>query len=204
MENGTSSTNDLEIDYSDHAKGCTTDRPLSQEKRCKRKEFLSPKNTFSANKKRIVEDPRVMEAYKILKEVSERNEKRDDCIVYGEHIAHKLRGYDSCTRAIVQHHISNILFEADMGKYFNGNPYKQQLMQWDSDSGKNNQHGPSAPNISSVSPSLQSQVVYTPKNSLVSPSLSYSHLSATEENESHLCTVKPLFKVSFGSSGFEH
>ncbi|XP_047104849.1 uncharacterized protein LOC124743995 [Schistocerca piceifrons] len=42
---------------------------------------------------------------------------RDDCAVYGEHVANKLRALDHRTRAIVQHAINNVLFEADMGKY---------------------------------------------------------------------------------------
>lgn len=38
-------------------------------------------------------------------------------LAFGVHVAHKLRGYDRRTCTIVQHHINNILFEADMGKY---------------------------------------------------------------------------------------
>lgn len=101
---------------------------MGQEKQSKHKQFLSPKKNFPPNKKWIVEDPRVAEAYKILKEVSERNEKRDDCFDFGEHVTLKLQGYDRRTCAVVQHHINNILFEADMGKYLNGNPYNQQPM----------------------------------------------------------------------------
>ena len=48
---------------------------------------MSPKKNFPPKKKRIIEDPGVAEADKILKEVSEGNEKRDDSFVFGEHVA---------------------------------------------------------------------------------------------------------------------
>jgi hypothetical protein len=174
MKNETLSTKDSELYHGDDAKGQKAKELLAQENQSKRKQFLSPKKNFSPNKKRIVEDPRVAEAYKILKEVSERNEKRDDCVVYGEHVAHKLRGYDSRTCAIVQHHINNILFEADMGKYLNGMPYNQQPMQWESGSGKTSQHGSSTSDVTSGPPSPQPQVVYTPEHSSLSSVISYS------------------------------
>ena len=43
----------------------------------------------------------------------------DDCGVYGCHIANKLRKYKPKTRALVEHAINNIIFEADMGRYDN-------------------------------------------------------------------------------------
>lgn len=161
MENDTSSTNGVETDGVDLAEEHNTEQPFIQEKPSKRKEVLSHGETFLLNKKaRNVEDPRVTEAYRILKEVSKRNEKRDDCFVYGEHIAHKLRNYDSRTSAIVQHHINNILFEADMGKYSDGSLYNQQPAQWNSGSCTNSQCESSVPNVTSASSSPQSQVVY--------------------------------------------
>jgi hypothetical protein len=174
MENETLPANDSEIDYGDCVKGHKAKEPLGREKKSKRKQFLSPKKNFPPNKKRIVEDPRVAEAYKILKEVSERSERRDDCVVYGEHVAHKLRGYDRRTCAIVQHHINNILFEADMGKYLNGNLYNQQPMQWESGSGKNSQRGSSTSDVTSGPPSPQLQVVYNSEHSSRSYLLPYS------------------------------
>lgn len=41
--------------------------------------------------------------------------ERDDCDVYGEHVACKLKKYTKKTVNVVQHRINNILFEADMG-----------------------------------------------------------------------------------------
>ncbi|XP_021922023.1 uncharacterized protein LOC110830905 isoform X3 [Zootermopsis nevadensis] len=158
MENEASSTNDVEKECVGHAEEHTSDQPYTQERQCKRKESLSHMKIVLPNKKkRIVEDPRVTEAYRILKEVSKRNEKRDHCIVYGEHIAHKLRGYDSRTCAIVQYHINNVLFEADMGKYSNGNLDNQQPVHWESGSWNNGQCGSSLPNVTSASSSPQSQ-----------------------------------------------
>ncbi|KAG8243394.1 hypothetical protein J6590_046442 [Homalodisca vitripennis] len=43
--------------------------------------------------------------------------RRDVCDVYGEHVAMKLKSYSKRTQAFVQHHVNNILFEADMGRY---------------------------------------------------------------------------------------
>lgn len=42
---------------------------------------------------------------------------RDDSTIYGEHIAAKHRKYNEHTKNVVEHLISNILFNADMGKY---------------------------------------------------------------------------------------
>lgn len=173
MENESSATNDVEIECIDRAEEHETEQPFTQDKQCKRKESFSCMKTIIPNKKkRIIEDPRVTEAYRILKEVSKRNEKRDDCVVYGEHIAHKLRGYDSRTCAVVQYHINNILFEADMGKYSSGSLDNQQSMQWGSGSWNNRQRGLSVPNVTSASSSPQSQVVYIPEHSSVSSLLS--------------------------------
>lgn len=76
-----------------------------------------------------------------------------------------------CTCAIVQHHINNVLFEADMGKYLNGNPYNKQPMPWESDSGKNSHHGSSTSDVTSGPPSPQPEVVFTSEHS----SLLYYH-----------------------------
>lgn len=59
------------------------------------------------------EDPQVLKAFNIM----EKSIERDAAGVYGEHVAMKLRSYDSHTFSIVQHLINNTLFNADMGKY---------------------------------------------------------------------------------------
>ncbi|XP_050310771.1 uncharacterized protein LOC126746512 [Anthonomus grandis grandis] len=41
----------------------------------------------------------------------------DSCTDYGKHVANKLRNYSERTKAIVQYHFNNILFQADMGNF---------------------------------------------------------------------------------------
>ncbi|GLH14964.1 uncharacterized protein GBIM_19387 [Gryllus bimaculatus] len=41
----------------------------------------------------------------------------DEAAVFGQYVAEKLRGYSRRTRAVVEHLVSNVLFEADMGKH---------------------------------------------------------------------------------------
>lgn len=74
--------------------------------------FVTPK-TKRPRKEESKEDPRVQKAFDIMKKSTER----DAAGVYGEHVAMKLRSYDSHTFSIVQHFINNTLFNADMGKY---------------------------------------------------------------------------------------
>lgn len=42
---------------------------------------------------------------------------KEECSTFGQHIANKLLKYSSRTRAMVEHAINNIIFEADIGKY---------------------------------------------------------------------------------------
>lgn len=91
------------------------EEPIFAETAKRRKLFVAPKSTPKKSK----EDPRVTEAYSVLSSLKQKmfENPRDDCCVYGEHIALKLRSCDTMTRAIVQHHMNNILFNADMGQY---------------------------------------------------------------------------------------
>lgn len=65
------------------------------------------------------EDPRINEAFDILKNVSAKSlqDNDDECGVYGKHVANKLRNYNKRTRAIVQYHFNNIMFQADLGQF---------------------------------------------------------------------------------------
>lgn len=45
------------------------------------------------------------------------NSQHDESTTYGLHVGNKIRNYTPKTRALVQHYINNILFDADMGKY---------------------------------------------------------------------------------------
>jgi len=59
-----------------------------------------------------VED-RVEEAYRILRKMCERPAK-DECSLYAELLAKKLRALDDNKREIVMHEISDLLFRAKM------------------------------------------------------------------------------------------
>jgi hypothetical protein len=58
---------------------------------------------------------RMEEAYRILKNVSEKPDK-DECSLYAELLAKKLRALDEDTREIVMHEINNLMFHAKMRK----------------------------------------------------------------------------------------
>ncbi|CAH1100635.1 unnamed protein product [Psylliodes chrysocephalus] len=82
------------------------------------------KNTTKSDKKRQrQEDPRIDEAYSILKD-SLAQKTRDESTVFGEHVANKHRKYNSKIRSIVEHKINDILFLADMG-YLSQSSYHQ-------------------------------------------------------------------------------
>lgn len=64
------------------------------------------------------EDARIDEALGILKDaVSKSSSLDDECGLFGQYIANKLRSYDPMTRAVVQHEINNSIFNADMKFY---------------------------------------------------------------------------------------
>nr|CAI5845696.1 unnamed protein product [Callosobruchus analis] len=96
----------------------------------KRKEFVSPKR-IPRKKTKLIEDPRITDAYAVITDLKSNISAptKDGCSAYGEHIAFKLRSYNSYTRAIVEHHINNIIFNADMGLYAQTNNSNIQLQQ---------------------------------------------------------------------------
>ncbi|XP_077283571.1 uncharacterized protein LOC143909453 [Arctopsyche grandis] len=59
---------------------------------------------------------RAEETYNIMQALKRRNE-RDSSSTFGEHIANKHRTYSSRTKTMVEHFISKLIFEADMGRY---------------------------------------------------------------------------------------
>lgn len=98
---------------------------LTTEEAPRQKMFIAPKRAHSppaktempAEKKTIVEDSRIEHAYSILKDSLAKKAARDKNNVFAEYVALKLKGYSNQTRNIVEHQISNILFEADMGNF---------------------------------------------------------------------------------------
>ncbi len=81
-------------------------------------------------------DPRIGEALGILRTAVQRQTAndgadKDDCFIYGQHVANKLRKYSPRIRDIVQYHINTVLYHADMGNpdiEIRPSMYSQQLM----------------------------------------------------------------------------
>lgn len=64
----------------------------------------------------------VTSAYKILQQAAQKQDTPvkpviDEFESFGLFVSNKLKNYSRSTRNIVQHHISNILFNADQGQY---------------------------------------------------------------------------------------
>ena len=73
-----------------------------------------------ARRTRNEEDPRIEQTFEILQDTYQQfttAAKGDRFGAYGEHVAHKLRSYPVRVASIVEHQISNIMFQADMGQY---------------------------------------------------------------------------------------
>ena len=73
----------------------------------------SNKQRGQSFKRKTTADDRAEEAYKISKDTV----KRDDCTIYGEHVANEVRKLFPKAQTIMKHLINNILSEAAMGKY---------------------------------------------------------------------------------------
>ncbi|CAH1961781.1 unnamed protein product [Acanthoscelides obtectus] len=72
----------------------------------KRKIFVYPKE--NPKRKMVTEDRRLSKAYDIIDSISsEPASSRDECSVYGEHVANKLRKLNERSRAILIHKINN-------------------------------------------------------------------------------------------------
>lgn len=63
------------------------------------------------------EDGRLTKAYEIIDSISSQPALRDECLVYGEHVAIKLRKFNEHRRAILMHKINSLIFEAEMEVY---------------------------------------------------------------------------------------
>lgn len=77
-----------------------------------KKVFRSPKKILQ--KRKATEDPRIDEAFGILKKCASGSQVKDDCTTFGEYMASKLRKLDDHHRALAEHKINNILFEVQM------------------------------------------------------------------------------------------
>lgn len=112
-----------------------------------------------------MEDPRIQEAYKVLQDVHTRYisskqqplEVPDRFAIYGQHVANKLRQYTPRAEILVEHHINNILFQADLGNY-DGNEHNFYSYQ-------------QYPNISTPLPSPSPNMSSTSIHSTTAPDL---------------------------------
>lgn len=79
-----------------------------------KKRFKSPKKL--APRKRN-EDPRVEEAYQILKSraAGVANEKKDECSTFASYICEKMRKLDGTKRAILMYEIHGLILQAELG-----------------------------------------------------------------------------------------
>ncbi|XP_071639782.1 uncharacterized protein [Temnothorax longispinosus] len=92
---------------------------LTDETHCQNKEFKSPKK-HPAKKRKTDEDPIITEALGYLRQTTAVSQQRkDQCSLFGDYIADKLRTFNNRLRAIAQNRISNILFELEMNLYTN-------------------------------------------------------------------------------------
>ncbi|GBM17044.1 Elongation of very long chain fatty acids protein 7 [Araneus ventricosus] len=74
----------------------------------------------SIKRKRQQEDPRIEEAFIILKKVNKNMEdssKEDLLDIYGHYVVSKMKKYSAQTQLVVEHEINKILYQADMGCY---------------------------------------------------------------------------------------
>lgn len=120
------------------------------------------------------EDPRIQEAFDFIKAPIQNP---SPSLVYAQYIANKLDTYQGKTRALVEHVIHNVFFEADMGK-FNHYSSFQNIPPADSSYYLQQSHvadlqtTPASPYINVTSPGSVSSV--TEPSTI--PQVSYSNL----------------------------
>ncbi|CAH2003167.1 unnamed protein product [Acanthoscelides obtectus] len=117
-DNNVTQPNDLNAEETvDSPNGTAAEKPVHG----KTSSRIAKEPQIFPKKRKVNEDPKVAEAYKIMKEAqarSSRREKAEDRFdIYGQHIASKLRTYSKRAEIMVEHAINNILFEADLGNY---------------------------------------------------------------------------------------
>ncbi|KAK0179551.1 hypothetical protein PV327_005293 [Microctonus hyperodae] len=86
----------------------------------KKSMFKSPKkntNTVVRRGYRNATTSKAEEAYGILQDTIAKRNMRDESTIYGEHIASKHRKYSAQTKSVIEHHIGELLFYTDMGRY---------------------------------------------------------------------------------------
>ncbi|XP_044745422.1 uncharacterized protein LOC123307254 [Coccinella septempunctata] len=108
-ENGSRSEEDTNERNSETSNAGVEEDPDRTEKiyATKSAQFWCRKRRTS--KKRSTQNTRVEKVYRVLK-----REKKDDCAIFVEFIAEKLRKFDDRQRAILQHAIHDLVFRAEI------------------------------------------------------------------------------------------
>ncbi|XP_011143488.1 uncharacterized protein LOC105185577 isoform X2 [Harpegnathos saltator] len=141
------------------------------------KKFKSPKKR-PTKQRRTDEDPTIVEALGYLRQTAAVSQQRkDQCSLFGDYIADKLRTFDNRVRAIAQNRICNVLFVLEMNLYQNPSIYTNIHSTSFSDSNNFQQtNRSSTPQNSNNQPSTSS----TPVSHISSP------YASPQENESPL------------------
>lgn len=138
------------------------------------------------------DDLKVKEALDILKSASASNSlNADECGVYGQHVAYKLRSYAKKTRDIVQHHINTILFKADMGEY---NSIESRPSSVSSSISSIYSLNPNQPSTFSTWNTLN-QTVTDLTTSTPSPLTQNEHQQCTTVTETHVDSVQIYYNL---------
>lgn len=79
-----------------------------------KKLFKSPQKR-SWSKTKVKEDPRLTMAFNYLEKKSAVSDRpKDDCQLFADYVANKIRKFNDRYRATAQHRISNVLFELEI------------------------------------------------------------------------------------------
>lgn len=100
---------------------------------------MSPKKV--APKRKRTEDPRIQEAFNILQ--SKIQVQKDECFMFGEYIVEKLRSFNPRTRAMLQHQIHNVIFQAEMEEKYPTQPNEYLVPQISPNNSASNYSSPS-------------------------------------------------------------
>lgn len=109
-------TQDTERNDADKCSQITTDESASKD------ETIRPSRAKKQKKNLDHHEDMMASAYNILKKVAQKPEATarpaiDECDSFGLFVTNKLKNYPPWVRSTVQHHISNILYAADQGRY---------------------------------------------------------------------------------------
>ncbi|CAH1109913.1 unnamed protein product [Psylliodes chrysocephalus] len=113
MEEESAPTTQLDENNTNISKNISTETST-----LKQKEFISPQKNLSQKRRFTADDLKVLEPFSFLRnKAAASNKPKDECKIFGEFVAEKLRKLNNQLRAQRQHKIGNILFKLDMSQY---------------------------------------------------------------------------------------